>query len=183
MEPICIVRSNQTRALDREHYWARRFHNKKESIKLTVSYAIMLIFTIYLMFEIYPDVFRYWRYLKTDTLILYILSMVLYVSSLIRVVFQAQFFANKREKNRRKILGDRPSCSEYLFYGDRFLYRCNTSPSESWVVYAGVKKVKETANLYILITEDTMYSFNKAGFAKGSWEQVVQLLREKGSIK
>ena len=176
MEPICIAHSSQTRTMDRELYWAYIFNNKKSLTRLIVSYAIMLIFTIYLAFEAYPKIFRAWEYLEIKTQLLALLSVALFGTSLIRIVFRAHFYANKRAKNRRKILGDKPSYSEYLFYGDRFLYRCNSDPSENWVVYAGVKKVKETAHLYILITDSTLYSFDKAGFVRGSWEQLLSLI-------
>lgn len=182
MEPICIVRSTQTPTMDRELYWACIFNNKKSLAKMIVSYAIILLFAIYLGFESYPNTFRYWRYLETDTRILMLLSMVLFATSLIRMIFRARIYANKREKARRKILGNEPSCAEYLFYGDRFLFRSNTSSRESWIIYAGVKKLKETRHLYILITEETLYCFSKEGFVKGSWEQLAQLLQEKGNI-
>ena len=102
---------------------------------------------------------------------------IIYGSGLFRAVFQAHLFANKHEKERRKILGDKPPCSEFLFYSDRFLYRSNTTPSEDWIIYAGVKKVRETAHLYIIITVDNIWcSFDKSGFVKGSWEQLLSLL-------
>ena len=180
MEPICIVRSSRTKAMDRELYWTSIFYHKKSLIKMIVSTAILLFLAIYLVIEVYPDTIRYWEYLGTDTQIIMVACAIIYGTGLFRAVFQAHSFANNREKERRKILGDKPPCSEFLFYSDRFLYRSNTTPSENWIVYAGVKKVKETAHLYIIITEDNIwYNFDKRGFVKGSWEQVLQLLGER----
>ena len=180
MEPICIVRSSRTKAMDRELYWTSIFYHKKSLIKMIVSTAILLFLAIYLVIKVYPDTIRYWEYLETDTQILMVACAIIYGTGLFRVVFQAHSFANKREKERRKILGDKPHCSELLFYNDRFLCRGNSSPTEDWIIYAGVKKVRETAHLYIIITVNNMwYSFDKRGFVQGSWEQVLQLLGER----
>lgn len=183
MEPICVVRTALTKAMDREIYWTWRYYRKKERILSISLGAIMLLCAIHMMCDVLPFVFTYWRYLSIKERIFYPSVMGFFWYCFIHVAFQYRFTARRREKSRRKTLGDKPAYAEILFYDTYLCHRANLSFETTTIPYVSVKELKETKHYYAIITSENLHFFDKRGFVKGSCEQALQILREKGNIK
>ncbi len=180
MEHICRVKTAQTKSMNHEIYWPLYFGSKTRKIKLALFVLMLFAYGAYVT----CITVLYWKFFSTVQRMLMISMWAMFLYCSYRTIFQANRYACAEEKHRQKIVGDKLVFTDMLFYDSHFCIHSALSSTKQTVSYSDVVWIKETEHYYVVVTTTNFaYAFDKNGFADGTCDQAIQLLREKGNLQ
>lgn len=181
MEPLCVVRTPSTRALDKEVFWSLYFHKKNAKRRLAFSlvlFAIGLILTVSNLIEL---LFIPWEYILEFFIFELIFWPTIFLIICFRVVQILRWsrkYALEREKQRVQAVGSREVYTEILFFEQEFCFCSAISDGRITHTYRDVTTVDETDHYYIIyLTTGEAMTFSKNGFIVGTPELAIYLLK------
>jgi len=170
MNVVCRIKSTLTRRMDRQSFWALTFHNKKAKLRFLAGVLFLAVW-----FMVATPVLLF----SQKTLIALIIIYFVMICIALRTIFQARIYANKRDKEIKKLTGGKTPQTEVVFYEDHFCYHSAVSDSKYEAKYDAVSALLETKDCYIvLIKAGPAIMFAKNSVAEGSFERALELLQE-----
>lgn len=181
MEPLCVVRTPSTRALDKEVFWPIYFHKKNAKRRFVFSlvlFAIVLMLAVSNIIELFFIPREYILEFFIFELIFWPTIFLIICLRVIQMLRLPRRYAQAQEKQRIQAVGSREVYTEILFYEQEFCFCSAISDGRITHTYRDVTAVDETDHYYIiyLITGDAM-TFSKNGFIIGKPELAMYLLK------
>ena len=181
MEPLCVVRTPSTRALDKEVFWPLSFHKKNAKRRLAFPLVLFAIGFMLAVSNIIELFFIPWEYI----LEFFIFELIFWPTFLLiiclRVVQMLRWprkYAREREKQRVQAVGSREVYTEILFFEQEFCFCSAISDGRITHTYRDVTAVDETDHYYIIyLTTGESMTFSKNGFIIGTPELAMYLLK------
>ncbi len=179
MNPICRVRTEQSRQLDQEVYWSLFFYRKGAKRRLVISYILLGLLIILFL----RDLSLLFVYHSLPYICMTIVYAVMLAIASYRLIFQGRIYGRAREKERKKLVGDRTVYSEMFFYEGEFCFCSAVSNAKHSAPYRDVDKVEETDHYYVIFLHNNQaFIFSKTGLVEGNLQQALFLLMSRGNV-
>ena len=181
MEPLCVVRTPSTRALNKEVFWPLYFHQKNAKRRLAFSLVLFAIGLILAVSNIIELFFIPWEYILEFFIFELIFWPTIFLIICLRVLLILLWprkYARAREKAQIQAVGNREVYTEILFFEQEFCFCSAISDGRITHTYRDVTTVDETGHYYIIyLTTGEAMTFSKNGFIVGTPELAMYLLK------
>ncbi len=181
MEPLCVVRTPSTRALDKEIYWPLYFHQKNAKIRLAIPLALFAIGLLLALSNMIDLLFVPWECILEFFIFDLIFWPIVVLIICFRVIMMLRWprkYAQAREKQRIQAVGNREVYTEILFFEQEFCFFSAISDGRITHTYRDITTVDETDHYYIIyLTTGEAMTFSKKGFIVGTPELAMYLLK------